>query len=187
MIYFSSDWHLSHANILKYDKRPFKNIGEMNGVILGEFCKTVGKGDTFYFLGDFCFNKELTKLYLQTLEATGADLFFIKGNHDHSDTIKLYEKFGTYLGEQYSKIIINGTQVVLNHFAMRIWDRSHHGSYHLYGHCHDKLERDPWGRSMDVGIMTSYRINKNWKPFEWGQLFSILAKRQPKIIDHHGS
>jgi len=40
--------------------------------------------------------------------------------------------------------------VVLCHYAMRTWDRSHYGSYHLYGHSHGKLERHGW--SMDVGV-----------------------------------
>ena len=32
--------------------------------------------------------------------------------------------------------------VVLCHYAMRVWDRSHYGSWHLYGHSHGNLP--PW-------------------------------------------
>lgn len=186
MNYFSSDWHLSHTNVIKYDNRPFKNIGYMDSHIIAEAISVLREGDNFYYLGDFCFNKAKISEYLETLSLTGANLFFIKGNHDYSDTVKLYEKYGTYLGEKYSKLVIDDKQVVLDHFANRLWDRSHHGSYHLYGHSHDGLERTPWGRSMDCGIMTSYRINGNWQPFSWEQIDKILSKREIKLLDHHG-
>jgi len=30
------------------------------------------------------------------------------------------------------------------------WDRSHYGSWHVFGHCHGKLKLDL--RAMDVGV-----------------------------------
>jgi calcineurin-like phosphoesterase family protein len=33
---------------------------------------------------------------------------------------------------------------------MRVWDQSHHGSWHLYGHSHGKLP--DLGLSTDVGV-----------------------------------
>ena len=51
--YFTSDWHLFHANIIKYSKRPFKNVEEMNEVILQNYFEVVKPGDRVYYLGDF--------------------------------------------------------------------------------------------------------------------------------------
>jgi len=33
---------------------------------------------------------------------------------------------------------------------MQVWDRSNHGSWHLFGHTHGKLKGI--GRSLDVGV-----------------------------------
>jgi hypothetical protein len=38
--------------------------------------------------------------------------------------------------------------------TMRVWNRSHHGSWHLYGHSHGRLPEPPTLLSMDVGVDT---------------------------------
>lgn len=190
MEYFSSDWHLMHKNILKYDNRKFDSIDEMNHTIISNATKLLEKGDDFYYLGDFCLGSiNGAEGFLKSLSYTEANLYFIKGNHDNRDIVKLYERYGTYLGEKKTiKIIYNGDThtVVLDHFANRVWDKSHHGSFHFYGHSHDGLEYDPWGRSIDVGIMTALRIKGEYTLFNFPELYNILRKREPKIIDHHG-
>ena len=40
--------------------------------------------------------------------------------------------------------------VVLCHYSMRVWDRSHYGSWHLYGHSHGNLP--PLKNSLDVSV-----------------------------------
>lgn len=192
--YFSSDWHLGHTNILRYDKRPFKTIEEMDHEIIGNAVGDLEKGDNLYFLGDFALTKSKNTMegYMKALAYTEANLFFIKGNHDKSDTIKLYERYGTYLGEQkkikiVDKDAMGGIQeIVLNHYAMRVWDKSHHGAWHLYGHSHDTLEREEWGKSMDVGIPSAYRIFGVYAIFPYEDIKNIMKKRTAKIIDHHG-
>lgn len=189
MEYFSSDWHIAHKNILKYDNRDFKTIEDMNHHIISNATKQLKEGDKFYYLGDFCLGSmNVAEGCLKSLSYTGAELFFIKGNHDKSDMVKLYEKYGTYFGEKKTiKISHEGEiyMITLDHFANRVWDKSHHGSYHFYGHSHDGLEREPWGRSIDIGIMTALRIKGDYLLFSFEELHNILKKRDPKIIDHH--
>jgi calcineurin-like phosphoesterase family protein len=192
--YFSSDWHLGHGNIIKYDNRPFKNTDEMDHVILGNVTAQLEKGDNLYYLGDFAFTRSQNTMegYMKALAYTQANLFFIKGNHDKRDTVKLYERYGTYLGEQKKIKIpdidgLEGIQeIVINHYAMRVWDKSHHGVWHLYGHSHDGLEGEAWGKSMDAGIVTAARIKGSYELFSYHDIKAIMAKRSLKIIDHHG-
>lgn len=155
--YFSSDYHLCHKNIIKYDRRPFDDVETMNETIIDNHNSVVGDNDNFYFLGDFCFDNRRTEEFLEQLNG---NLFFIKGNHDSRDTIKLYQKYGVYLGEQ-KKIKIEDKELVLNHYAMRVWDKSHHSVYHLYGHSHGSLADDPNSLSFDVGCMLF-----DYKPIE---------------------
>lgn len=184
--YFGSDFHLEHKNIIKYDKRPFRDIEHMNSTIIDNCASVLKKGDNFYYLGDFCFaSSNKAEGHMKALSYTGASLFFIKGNHDRDNIIELYQKYGTYLGEQ-KRIAIEGQDIILNHYAMRVWDKSHRGAFHLYGHSHDNLEYKEWGKSMDVGVVSAYRIKGEYTIFEYQELKHILSQRQAKIVDHHG-
>lgn len=179
--FFSSDWHLGHANVIKYDKRPFASVEEMNEKILSNCEKMLGKRDTLYFLGDFALTKynEMEK-WMKRLAATGAQLYFIRGNHDKKETIKLYQQYGTYLGEQ-KKIRVGEQEIVLNHYAMRVWDKSHHGTWHLYGHSHHTLPDLENSLSFDVGCN-----GWDFKPIEFADIKARMGKKSYKAIDHHG-
>lgn len=176
--YFSSDYHLSHHNVIKYDGRPFKDIDEMNETIITNHNKIVKKTDDFYFLGDFCLGKRKGEVE-ELLKRFNGNLHFIKGNHDHTDSVKLFDKYGDYLGEQ-KMIKVHEQEIVLNHYSMRVWNKSHHGVIHLYGHSHGSLEKDPWGKSMDVGVM-----NNNYFPYSFEEIMEILGKRDKAIVDYH--
>lgn len=182
MNYFSSDWHLGHANIIKYDKRPFKNTEEMDETILGNVCAQLMRGDNLYYLGDFAMtrNANVMEGHMKALAYTGANLFFIRGNHDKRDTVRLYEKYGTYLGEQ-RKIEVNGQEIVLNHYAMRVWDKSHRGVWHLYGHSHHTLKEDMTSLSFDVGIN-----GWDYQLLSFEDVKQKMSHKNYTPIDHHG-
>jgi calcineurin-like phosphoesterase family protein len=174
--YFSSDWHLGHSNILKYDNRPFKDVFHMNETIINQYNSIVTNEDDFYFLGDFCFDRRNLESYLSRLNG---NLFFIKGNHDKRDTINMYKDYGIYLGEQKT-IEISGQKIVLNHYSMTVWDQSHRGSWQLYGHSHHSLPDNPNSLSIDVGCN-----GWDYKPLEFEQIKKIMSKKIWKPIDHH--
>lgn len=92
MIYFSSDQHFNHKNIIEYCKRPFTSIEEMNEKLIENWNRVVTKDDIIYNLGDFCFHTNGNSL--QTIEnRLNGRIVHIIGNHDsfsglHSATIK---------------------------------------------------------------------------------------------------
>jgi calcineurin-like phosphoesterase family protein len=93
---------------------------------------------------------------------------------------------GLFASTQYVKTIKAGsTSIFMSHFAHRVWDKSHHGRIHLYGHSHASLEHEEWGKSLDVGVDNYYRLYGKYEPFSLAQIWEIMAKRQAKIIDHH--
>lgn len=184
--WFSSDFHFGHTNVIKYDNRPFDSVKEMDNYILEGLEASFNKNDNFYYLGDFSLFKkhqiDNSEEYFKRIKETGVNMFFIKGNHDHSDMIKLYNKYGTYLGEQ-KKIIVNNQEIILNHYRMDVWDKSHHGSWHLHGHSHHSLPERDSARCTDVGINGQ---GFDYLPLEFVDIEHIMSRKTFKPIDHHG-
>ena len=52
-IFFTSDLHLGHKNIIKHCDRPFSSIEQMNRSLLTNINNIVGLNDDLYILGDF--------------------------------------------------------------------------------------------------------------------------------------
>lgn len=52
-IYFTSDLHLGHDNIIRFCNRPFSSVEEMNDRIIQNYNSIVHKNDLVYILGDF--------------------------------------------------------------------------------------------------------------------------------------
>ena len=57
-IYFISDTHFNHKNIIKYCNRPFKDVEEMNKVLIENWNNTVTDFNTIFHLGDVALTNE---------------------------------------------------------------------------------------------------------------------------------
>ena len=91
-IWFTSDTHFGHENIIKYCERPFKDYKEMDETIIKNWNERVADEDVVYFLGDFCFKKSkeaptgnVFEYYRKQLKG---DIIFIQGNHDRNNSTK---------------------------------------------------------------------------------------------------
>jgi calcineurin-like phosphoesterase family protein len=149
-IFFSSDHHLNHVNILKHCQRPFQTIEDMNEKIIDNHNSVVSPKDTVYFLGDFMWhsNVEETKKMLQRLNGRKHLLF---GNHDNVNVMeKMVELKSLASAQQVLDLKIDHRHYWLSHYPHRSWPSRTHGSAHLFGHCHGLLS--PHGRSFDVGV-----------------------------------
>lgn len=216
--YFTSDLHLSQRNILKdrsnWGFRDFHDEQEMDVAILEGINSTVGKHDTLYILGDFCFTKDMGHLQSMLNAFKCVNVVYILGNHDHLLRRHRYSLFSNRDIHDYLRINIKypeefqdpnrdkwaGQQsIILCHYAMRVWDRSHHGSWMLYGHSHDSLDNlhDQDGiryminsfyankKTMDVGIDTAYRFFGEYRPFSFFEIKDIMDMKEELYIDHH--
>ena len=91
MIYFISDTHFNHRNIIKYTDRPFNDITEMNNTLINNWNSIIKEDDIVYHLGDFALtcDEKLKELY-SYLNGT---IILIRGNHD-GKSVKYYEDIG---------------------------------------------------------------------------------------------
>lgn len=78
--------------------------------------------------------------------------------------------------------------VTLNHFPMLLWDKSHHGAFHLCGHTHGSLPQSRVeyydAKRLDVGVDNALEYN-NTIMFNWGAIKSIMNRKTIQILDHH--
>lgn len=157
MIFFTSDLHLGHANIIRFCNRPFSSVEEMDKTIIENWNKTVGKNDTVYVLGDFSMTKDLQIIdgYINMLNGK---ICFLKGNHDYwmkkYDFLKNGRVFN--LGD-YHEEALNQKRIIMCHYPMAEWNHFFRGSYHLHGHQHNNKEYNTENvkcglRRYDVGV-----------------------------------
>ena len=51
-IYFTSDLHFGHENVIRFDNRPFETVDEMDAELIRRWNAKVDRGDLVYVLGD---------------------------------------------------------------------------------------------------------------------------------------
>lgn len=157
-IWFTADTHFGHENVIRYNKRPFSSVSEMDEALIKNWNKIVHPKDTIYHVGDFTLlGKKPTADYFQQLNGR---INVIPGGHDH----RWVGKSDYVSGSGHPVVILPPLKtvkfplpdsdqvqlIVLCHYSMRVWDRSHYGSWHLYGHSHGNLP--PLKNSLDVGV-----------------------------------
>lgn len=101
-IFFISDTHFDHKNIIRYCKRPFKSTAEMNKKMLQNWNKTVKSNDIVFFLGDLSFGKNGRKAEYWLKKLKG-NIYYIKGNHENiSRKTNVYKRLIIkYKGEKF--------------------------------------------------------------------------------------
>lgn len=67
MIYFTSDHHFWHANIIRYCNRPFNSVEKMNEILIQIWNDLVAPEDEVYYLGDFSLAARPVEIYTQKL------------------------------------------------------------------------------------------------------------------------
>jgi calcineurin-like phosphoesterase family protein len=196
--WFTSDLHFGHANVIKYSRRPFADVDDMDAALIDNWCRVVGRGDRVYVLGDLTFRTPAETCAI--LDRLPGQKFLILGNHCRVDTNKWQDVARRFVWVRpYEEIKIEEQKIVLFHYAMRVWNRSHHGSWHLYGHSHGSLQEDHFARSTDVGVdAVAARLamgkrlasvptdREDYRPISFAEVGEIMACRNWRPVDHHG-
>lgn len=206
-IWFCSDPHYDHAGLVRGTSnweglrgtRDFRTLREHNANLVNNINKVVKLDDVLFCLGDWSFggyktgdNVENVGKFRQRINCDNVHLIY--GNHDTEirKDYRLQSYFSTvqdYLELQVAIQYPGKAQgikaikqhIVMCHYAMRVWNKSHHNSFHLYGHSHGSLEHTPHGKSMDVGFDT----HPEFRPYSFQEIYDILDSREKLLLDHH--
>jgi calcineurin-like phosphoesterase family protein len=163
--WFTSDWHLGHANIIRYCNRPFRDVDHMREEIIARHNAVVSPGDDVYNLGDFALNAKHVRDVLSRLNGTQR---LAPGNHDechpmhkkHVAATKKYLEFGfASIEEMFSFPEFLATHLPYHgepegHAAERfpVWRPIDCGRWLLHGHRHSSPDSRVRGRMIDVGV-----------------------------------
>ena len=197
-VWLTSDSHFGHRNILKYHRHEFLSEQEqenimldvdfevsrrsadlMDNTIIDNINSMVGPNDTLWHLGDFTYKSEASlKSYRNRIRCNNIN--FIMGNHDNREEILDSGCFNEVY-DLHEACFPGGIRIVLCHYAMKIWPKSHRGALHLFGHSHGSLDEDPFSKSMDVGLDTN-----NYLPYNLTTVLELLKQKEWVPVDHHG-
>ena len=138
MIYYISDLHFGHRNVIGMDGRPFETIEEMDETLIRLWNERVTDEDDVYILGDFAYrNGNTASWYLRRLKGRK---HLIIGNHDRL-TIQDAKAMAYFASvEKMSLINDNGRMVSLCHFPLAEWNGKRRGGYHVHGHLHNRRD-----------------------------------------------
>lgn len=141
-LYFTSDLHFAHSNIIEHCNRPFRDVNEMNTALIINWNNTISKNDIVFILGDFCW-KMGNKAEEFAKQLNGRKILIL-GNHDLGKIPSSFEK----VVDGFLNMKVNdpdgtdgretGTQrLTLCHYPMLSWYQSHRGAWQLFGHWHN--------------------------------------------------
>jgi len=177
--FVTADHHFGHGNIIKYSKRPFRDAQDMDGQLIQRWNEKVPRGSIVYHLGDFSFAED--KRMRELVHRLNGSIRLVRGNHDkriRGATVKLFE----WVKDYYEAAGPGKRKIVMCHYPMVTWNKSHAGSWMFHGHCHGNLTM-PSTTRFDVGVDT----HPNYEPYSLKEIESIMSKREYLVSDHHGA
>ena len=196
-LWFTSDTHFGHKNILKYcynsrkvsfvDGRespvniftengadPKQYLEEHNEFLINRWNESIEPGDTVYHLGDFSYLKE--EECIKLIERLNGNIHLIEGNHDKAMSSKVRAKF-QWVKQMYELRVFDPEMdvyqyIIMCHFPFESWDKKYHGSWHCHGHSHGLLPSANNQARLDVGVDCN-----DLRPFSYEQIKEIMTTK----------
>jgi calcineurin-like phosphoesterase family protein len=137
-IWFISDTHFFHHNIIKYCDRPFSSVEEMNEHMLDKWNSVVKPGDKVYHLGDVLMGPVSPGHFESFWSRLNGSKRLVVGNHDD---IK-YLSAGGFFQKVMMWRHFKDHNILLTHVP--IHESSIHerivvnGGVNVHGHTHEK-------------------------------------------------
>lgn len=174
-IFFTSDTHFNHKNIIKYCKRPFISVEEHDETLINNWNKVIDKNDIVFHLGDFAF---ASKTYVNNvLDKLNGKIYLCIGNHDWRRIVKEHKDRFIEISQQFN-IKINGQHIILNHYPFLCYSGTYNKdnySWQLFGHVHtspynnDGLDY----KRLELLFPTQYDVgvdNNEFKPISFDEV-----------------
>ena len=183
-IFFTSDPHYGHRNILNFCKRPFTNTKEMEKALIENWNSVVGDNDIAFILGDVMWFEGRNECRKILEQLKGKVIHIIPGNHDNKETFE-------YLSDRFiihDSIVtlwvktFNGTnEMFLCHTPQATWPHWEKTAAHFFGHIHSgprsECAVDIPGKDLQLKEGRCYDVgcdNNEYTPIEVRDIYKKL-------------
>ena len=184
-VFFTSDPHYGHRNILKFCNRPYNDTKEMEQDLIKRWNSVVSNNDIAFILGDIVWfdGRSNTQRILEQLN--GKEIHIIPGNHDDRRNFEYLSERFIFHDSIVTCFINTGEgikEVFLSHFPMATWPHHDRKAIHLFGHIHSGPNCDnnaidvpgkdlllKFGKCYDVGV-----DNNNYTPIELTEILNEI-------------
>ncbi len=173
-LYFTSDLHFGHRNVIRFCDRPFEDEKDMATGLIKNWNDVVKPNDFIFSLGDFSWwtgRHEVKKLVSQL----HGKKYFIPGNHCKEGMYELVDDPDFHECSDVVHLFVRGQEgdprfaeqkvyeIVLCHYPLTCWSHSGaHNCFQFFGHIHSRAGQplrefgEPIhitpGKQMDVGV-----------------------------------
>lgn len=180
-VWFTADTHIGHRNIIRYCKRPFASVEEMNETLINNWNRVVGKDDIIFHLGDFSIGgaAEWTSL----LDRLNGRIYLVVGNHDMNNVNQGFMKRFEHVAMQML-IEVGKQRIYLNHYPFLCFGGAYRGTWQLFAHVHTSLCNSGLDNSrLSMLFPTQYDVgvdNNYYTPISFDEI-ELKIKGQIKV------
>jgi len=142
--FYIADTHFGHANVIRFENRPFEDVGQMNARLAESWNARVSDADDVYIVGDFAYRS--AGHVGSILEGLAGRKHLVIGNHDAKwmRTVDLGGHF-VEVGHALYNVDERNRRVFLCHYPCMTWPGARfESSYHVYGHVHSNRDGRFW-------------------------------------------
>lgn len=177
-VFFTSDTHFTHANIIRFCSRPFKNVEEMDETMIANWNRVVGENDIVFHLGDFCMGGSAK--WTNLLNRLNGKIYLIIGNHDMKNLKQsCSDRFEKVAMQMY--IEVDKQKIYLNHCPFLCYGGAYRDTWQLFGHVHTNKNNTGIDASrLKMLFPTQYDVgvdNNNFTPVSFEQVKAIIQKQ----------
>ena len=176
-VFFTSDLHLGHQNVIKMNDRPFKDVDEMNRTLIQNINARVSSRDTLWILGDVSYKITRDEAIALISKINCKDLHLVRGNHDKNwEGMDIFTEICDYKEIKAE----NGRRICLMHYPLASWNGMHREAMHLHGHCHFGPD---YNRTMFLQGFQRYDVGVDANDYYPVTLEDIFAKRKEGVSE----
>ena len=190
-IWFTSDCHFGHRNILSFCERPFENTKEMEKAIIENWNRVVKPNEKVFCLGDFSWfhsRHEIKKI----VNRLNGKIYMILGNHDKEEAFELCDTEKLHICSDITYLYLrpeinniddrfetNCYTIVLSHFPQLCYSQSEkNNTYNFFGHIHSRKDQPmiEFGEPIKLLKQRQYDIGMDRHDYTPIDFFDILKK-----------